>query len=237
MLLLPFSILAGQEKNSEQKIKIIINDGSGSGSKVVIDTLIKDGSLNDSIRLKDGKVIFISHPDGNDNMKQDAGSYEHMFVTVTNDSKESKKDFKTITIVSSDSAIVTEETEGGKVIVMSSSSDPSAKSGTHYIVTSAGPEKEGKSVEKIIYINEGNSPENEQNRTYDVSVSENDKDSSVEKTRYVIAKDGIVVSVEGNDEVKVKELIKEIEKKMDVKSGESGKKETVTVETKKSVNK
>jgi ABC-type Na+ efflux pump permease subunit len=39
--LLPLSILSGQEKKSEQKVKIIVYDGTGT--KVVIDTLIKDG--------------------------------------------------------------------------------------------------------------------------------------------------------------------------------------------------
>src|ERR1035437_10934366 len=41
-----------------------------------------------------------------------------------------------------------------------------------------------------------------------------DNDSTIEKTRYVIAKDGMVVTVEGNDETKTKELVKEIENKL-----------------------
>ena len=33
----------------------------------------------------------------------------------------------------------------------------------------------------------------------------------VEKTKYVIAKNGMVVTIEGNDEARAKELVKEIE--------------------------
>ena len=36
------------------------------------------------------------------------------------------------------------------------------------------------------------------------------------RPKYVIAKNGITVSIEGNDETKIKELAKEIEKKLDV---------------------
>ena len=43
-------------------------------------------------------------------------------------------------------------------------------------------------------------------------------DSSEEKSRYVIAKDGIVVTVEGKDEAKTKAFAKEIEEKLGVKS-------------------
>ncbi|MCX6332837.1 MAG: hypothetical protein NT092_00855 [Bacteroidia bacterium] len=38
-----------------------------------------------------------------------------------------------------------------------------------------------------------------------------------EMTKYVIAKDGVVVTVESNDEAKAKEIIKVIENKLDVK--------------------
>jgi hypothetical protein len=212
--IIPFSTLTGQDKKSEQKIKIVITDDSGT--KVMIDTLIKDGSLNDSLRLSNGEVILIGHPENPAVMNHGDGN-EYTTVTVTTDGKESNKDFKTITIVSSDTSNRTEMTKGSKVIVMSND--------------------EGKKVEKIVYINEGNSIDNDLDKTFDVYVSTDNKDSSIEKTRYVIAKDGMVVSVEGNDEAKVKDLIKEIENKMGVKSEGSGKNETVTVESKKTMKK
>ena len=125
-----------------------------------------------------GKVILIGHPEDVSVVKHGSGT-EKMTVIVTTDGKEPKKDYKTFTVVSSDSSTWTEKVE----------------------------------------------------------VADNDRDSSAEKTRYVIAKDGMVVSVEGSDEAKVKDLIKEIENKMGVNPDDSGKKETVTVETKKTVKK
>jgi hypothetical protein len=59
----------------------------------------------------------------------------------------------------------------------------------------------------------------------------------MEKTKYVIAKDGMVVTVEGNDETKAKELVKEIEAKLGVKSEGTEKKESVKVESKKTIKK
>jgi hypothetical protein len=38
----------------------------------------------------------------------------------------------------------------------------------------------------------------------------------MEKMKYVIAKDGMVISVEGNDEAKVKDMVKDIESKLKV---------------------
>ena len=38
----------------------------------------------------------------------------------------------------------------------------------------------------------------------------------MEKTKYVIAKDGMVISIEGNDEAKVKEIVKDVESKLGV---------------------
>jgi hypothetical protein len=46
----------------------------------------------------------------------------------------------------------------------------------------------------------------------------------MEKTRFVIAKDGMVVTIEGTDEAKAKELAKEIEQKLGV-TGKEEKKE------------
>ena len=56
-------------------------------------------------------------------------------------------------------------------------------------------------------------------------------------TRSVIAKDGMVVTVEGKDEAKVNELAKEIQKKMGVNPDESTQKQKAKEESKKSVKK
>jgi hypothetical protein len=125
--LIPFSMIAGQEKKTEKKIKIVVADGSGT--KVIIDTLIKDGQMNDSIMLKDGK----------------------------------------------------------------------------------GP------GENIIIINNGKVIEKEGGETFTYTIKSDRKESEVERTKYVIHKDGMLISVEGTDYEKVKELVKEIESKLDEK--------------------
>lgn len=175
----PYSILSGQEKKNEQRIKIIVADGSDT--KVVIDTLLNDGMINDSIRLKDGKVIFIGHA-GDKYLTKSHGNNKHVFVNVTSDGDNTGKEVKEITVISSDSLNLTEKGEHGNVFF----------------------------------------------------YTDDNKESDVEKTRYVIAKDGMVVTVEGTDETKAKELIREIEKKLGVKSAESEKLKPVKTETKKS---
>ena len=105
-----------------------------------------------------------------------------------------------------------------------------------YKVITRSSRKEGDKSETI-YINKNDSSDIDNEKTFDVYVSSDDKDSSVEKTKFVIAKDGMVVTIEGNDEAKAKELAKDIEAKLDVENKESDKKETVKVESKKIIKK
>jgi len=147
---IPISETMAQGKKSEQKIKIIVADGSGT--KVIIDTLITDGNLKDSIKVKDGKMIFIGDA-GDDTFMKQGDRSGNVYVYTSSDNKGQKKDVKTITILSSDSARWTDKAE-----------------------------------------------------------------SSDDLTRSIIAKDGIVVTVEGKDEEKVKLLAKEIQQKMGIKN-------------------
>jgi putative cell wall-binding protein len=58
----------------------------------------------------------------------------------------------------------------------------------------------------------------ESGKTYSYTVESGTKVSDSEKTKYVISRDGIVVTVEGSDYARVKELIKEIEENLDTRS-------------------
>jgi leucyl aminopeptidase (aminopeptidase T) len=60
------------------------------------------------------------------------------------------------------------------------------------------------------------SMDNETNYSY-TNASDN-KVADSEKTKYVIRRDGIVITVEGSDYTKVKELIEDIENTLDEKS-------------------
>jgi len=71
----------------------------------------------------------------------------------------------------------------------------------------------------VIYIGKHDS---DGDQKFDIMVSDDKLDNDIDKTKYVIAKNGITVSIEGNDEVKVKELASEIEKKLDINKEESG---------------
>ena len=52
----------------------------------------------------------------------------------------------------------------------------------------------------------------------------------MEKTKYVIAKDGMVVTIEGNDEAKAKEILKDVESRLGVDKGEKNKNQAISKE-------
>jgi hypothetical protein len=164
ILMIPFSFTSAQNTKSEQKIKIVVNDGSGS--KVLIDTVFSDSKGPDSLKLKDGTVVYLKHPDNVEGYRNHKGE-DHFFVTSSSNS--------------------------------SSSSNSNSNSDNHH------------KKYKIVTRNSQDSGD-----TYDVSVNKSDNDSTMNRTKYVIAKDGMVVTVEGNDEARAKELVKEIENKLGV---------------------
>jgi hypothetical protein len=155
--LLPLCMAFGQEKKNEQKIKVIIDDGSGV--KTLIDTIYVISRAGSS---PDKKVIIASAGD----------AVSHM------------------------------ESTGG---------------------------------EKVIIVKDGRVTSSNGNESYTVTVS-SDIDSKTDVTKYVIAKDGIVVTVEGNDEAKAREILEMIQSKLDIKDN-SGSKDAVKEETKKTVKK
>ena len=159
---LPLSLALGQEKKSEQKVKVIISDKSGT--RVVIDTSFTQAGNVDSIILKEGNVIYIG--------KDDTKSY----------SKPGKQ-IKVIAHVDRDG---------------------------------------GNSKHQYVYINNDKVIRHTGDEKIDITVNEDDFDNDPDRTKFVIAKNGITVSIEGNDEEKVKELAVEIEKKLDFDKEESG---------------
>jgi hypothetical protein len=234
--LIPAGILNAQEKKNEQRIKIIIADKSGTN--VEIDTLIKGDVSADSIKLKNGEVIYLARHDAVGTIKHIEGESGSMYVTVTSDDKGDKGDkkiIKEITVISDDSAHVHQVGEGSDVI--------NVKGGKHFtegkgdrVVTWSSSEGDSKG-ERYIYINEGKDSGKKGEKTFNVEVTTDEKGNSVEKTKYVIAKDGVVVSIEGNDEAKVKELVKDVESKLGVSKGDKNIKQVVKEETKKTTKK
>jgi hypothetical protein len=195
---LPGSLVFGQDLKSEQKIKIVVDEGSGK--KVVIDTVFKNSPMPDSLILKDGTVILIKHPGEEPGLKQH------------------KK---------------------GDVYFYSNSDSEDNKEGTsnrsYHVITRKSHDNGDKS--ETIYIKSYNSSADPEDKTFDVYVSDDDKDLNADKSRYVIAKDGVVITVEGSDEAKTQGLVREIETLMGVSKDDSGKKVTVKTETKKTLKK
>jgi hypothetical protein len=184
---MPFSVIKAQEKKTEQKIKIITDDGSGK--KVVIDTVFT-GKSPDSLRLKDGSTIYIKHGSEDGDMIHSEGAHQ-IFVTSSADGKEGNKTSE-ITIIQSDSLSAGD----GEAIFYSNAGE--SNGAFHYKVVSKSTKNEGGS-DKFIWV---------------------DNDDTSDKSRYVIAKDGIVITIEGKDEAKTKALAKEIEEKLGVNSEE-----------------
>jgi hypothetical protein len=183
ILMIPFYLTSAQDKKGEQKIKIVVNDGSGS--KVVMDTTFSDNTGPDSLKLKDGSVVYMKHP---------YKGKDHIFVTYSSDGKNRGKEYREVTVIRSDSAHGSNDNDN--VTYYSNSSSNSSSTSNSF---------EGNHNKKYRII------------TRNFNDSDNiENDSTVNRTKYVIAKDGMVVTVEGNDEAKAKELVKEIESKLGV---------------------
>jgi hypothetical protein len=102
-LMIPAAFVSGQDKKSEQRIKIIVAEDGGS--KVLIDTLITGDTLKDSIILKEGKTIYLTRA-GNDDSDVPGGSGKYVITTTVTDGNDSKKEVtKEVRIISSDAGM------------------------------------------------------------------------------------------------------------------------------------
>jgi hypothetical protein len=196
--LIPAAIMSAQEKKNEQRIKIIVTDKSGT--KAELDTLITGSTRADSIKMKNGEVIYLAKHGEAGKTAHMKGDKSQMYVTVVSDDKGEKKTEKKIMVISGDSASVLESGEGNEVVIIRDGKYIiEGKVGKVVAFSSSGSNSQSTSY---IYVNEDNNSDK--------------KENTVEKTKYVIAKDGMVVTIEGNDEVKVNELLKEVEAKLGV---------------------
>jgi hypothetical protein len=226
-------ILTAQENKNKQHIKIIVADKSGA--KVEIDTLIKGDVSADSIRLKNGEVIYLAKNGPERTLRHIESDNGNIFVTVNSDDKAERMIRKKITVISCDSTGFPDSSEGDDVIIL--------KNGKHFtegkgnkVVTWSSSES-ASNGKKHIYINEESDSGKGDEKTFNVTVTTDEKGNTMEKTKYVIAKDGIVVSIEGNDEEKVKDMAKDIESKLGVSKEDKNTKQVVKEETKKTIKK
>ena len=113
--------------------------------------------------------------------------------------------------------------KGGKVIYIGRHDSESEGKPGSQIKVIAHVDKDGRNKEyQYVYIDNDKVIRHGGDEKFDVIVSDDEFENDLDKTKYVIAKNGITVSVEGNDEVKVKELADEIEKRLDINKDELG---------------
>jgi hypothetical protein len=236
---IPLSMAFGQEKKTEQKIKIVVADKSGT--KTVIDTTFTAGSMPDSIVLKDGEVIYLARPEKGLTISKSKSGGEKVMVTVTALDEGDKKKEERVMIMSGDGETWTTASAGeGKkrVYVFANAEGSGDKPLKKIIVSSDDDEEINYEGEKVIIVKDGKVIKSDGGETFDIRIEKKDDiESDADVTKYVVAKDGLVITVEGKDGAKVKEIMKLIEGKLDVKAEGGEKKEVVKTETKKTEKK
>jgi hypothetical protein len=137
---------------------------------------------------------------------------------------------KEVRIVKGEPIVIMKGDDGEKVVIVKSGNQTSGEeSGKTFTWTTASAGEH----ENVIYIKEGKDGIKEGEVKYNIEVSTDDSGNKTEKTSYVIAKDGMVVTIEGGSEEKVKELAGVIESKLGVSRNEKpAKTESVKEETK-----
>jgi hypothetical protein len=226
MLFLPGWTVA-QEKKEQKKIKIVVADNAGT--RVVFDTTFTGNMTPDSVTFKDGKVLYIKS--GSDNfpeMSKTGQKQEKFFVTVSPDGKGDKTTRKEITVIAGDSLNIDKSADCKKIVIISDGKELAESSYT--VKVSSGDE--GKSNKKTVYyyVNNDKSSHKEGAEKFDVEVHSDEPEMDLEKSSYVIAKDGMVVTIEGGNEEKVKELAGIIEAQLGVNKDNKTKKPVVVKE-------
>jgi hypothetical protein len=197
--LLPFSFVNGQEQKIERKIKVIVADKPGT--EVIIDTTLSSNYAVDSIKLKDGTIIYLGQEEMED--RKLPGSVKKKILITSACSKPGMEKEREITVISSDSLELQDFPEQGEV--------------KEIVINNSGNHKE-KQMKQYIYVNENKDIRGKDADRSNVYSVDNESDQNIDRTKYIIAKNGIVVTIEGNDEATIKELMKDIEKKIDSKS-------------------
>jgi ABC-type Na+ efflux pump permease subunit len=237
--LIPAGIMNAQDKKNEQRVKIIVSDKGGTN--IQIDTVINGDHQTDSIRLKNGEVIYLAKHEASATVKHTEGVNGQVFVMVTSDDKGEKGEksernqTREITIISGDSAHLNQNGESGKVIIVKGGKHfTEGKGGDIMTWSSSSSSSSGNSEgSNYIYINEGKKSGKKSEKTVDVKVTTDENVNNVEMTKYVIAKDGMVISIEGNDEAKVKDMVENVESKLGVNKEDTNSKTVVKEKTKK----
>jgi len=178
------SAASAQEKKSENRIKVVIDDGSGS--KTMIDTVFTD-DMPEKLKLEDGNYVYIKKGDGDIIELPEVKGSKKIIVTVNSESdndQESSQE-KSIVVHSGDGAVWHSAGSSNVVVI-----------------------KDG----KVIKTDDG--------KRISISMSAG-SEKETEATRIVIAKDGMVISVESEDEKKAEDLMKVIREHLESEGGKA----------------
>jgi hypothetical protein len=208
-LALPLTSAFCQEKKTEKKVRIIIDDGSGV--KTIVDTTFINSPAPDSIVIKDGEVIYLNEPCKD---TPEGKKCKKMTVTVTADNKDGKDMVKTIIVNGGDADLNSSGTEAGHshVYAISDAEAIETNPGKNVYVITRKADSDGDGIHTVAIMKDGKSLTGEEKL---VEIEENGKNVKDDMTKYIVARDGMVVTVESNDEAKAKDLIKLIESNLD----------------------
>ena len=116
-----------------------------------------------------------------------------------------------------------EDSEASENIYVFNSSSPDGGNGENHQNTMTWTEKDGKKTgKKVITINDGDATHTEEHEIIMHMDSEEGK-QDFEKTKYIIKRDGMVITVQGDDYNKVKEIVEEIERNFESKKNAAAK--------------
>jgi hypothetical protein len=232
-LIVPLSSATCQDSKTEKKIKVVLDDGSGA--KIVMDTIFTNSQLPDSVVLKNGKVIYFA-----ENIKEvkEGKSPEKLLMTVISTGGDEKDKEQTIITTYENPDKTSKANAGAKHSYSYSSSGNSEGKSVRQTVIIADDDKDlTTGTQKVIIIKDGKVMKEETDKDFDTLEKLENSDNHAEMTKYIIAKDGVVVTVESKDEAKAKDLIKEIENQLCVSKEDNEKKGTVKTQTRVTVKK
>jgi hypothetical protein len=197
-LMVPVIAASGQDKKTEKKVKVIIDDGSGA--TVVVDTVFTNSPLPDSIVSKNGKVIYFNPGKAEAGMD---GKHQTMTVLVSSDGDKPKKEERTIIVTGGDTfKDFKTEGDGSKQVYA-------------YATTSDG------GGGKVITIRDGKDGDEKTEKHIRIDVRDDKNEAENDMSKYVIARNGVVVTVECNDEAKARDIIKAVESKLGTDKSDS----------------
>jgi|GEM_PF-1816906 hypothetical protein len=228
LILIPAVFMTGQEKKNQQKIKVVVTDKDGE--KVVIDTTLNNIIHSDTVKLKDGMVLYLGDKKGvTTSVTGVKGDGKMVMVSVNEDDKGDIHVEKNIMIDTDDSITVIKK-DGENIIVMKGGKYITKGDGDNVL---AWVSEDKDSAGRYIYINKDLANLKEGERKFNIEINSDESGDRTDKINYVIAKDGITISIEGSNEEKVKELADIIESAMDRKNEDSSKQATTKEKIKK----